>query len=258
MSVAADRFITIFSPEGLLWQVEFAAKAVKQSEITAIGVKGQNAIVVCVEKKIPNQLVEPSTVTHMFRITPHVGACLVGLAADVSYLSRILRYYATNFQYDNGFEMPISLLATRLSEIHQQESQFAGLRPTAVSALIFGYDAPSDDFSLFKVDPSGNYSGYKAVACESKEIEVMQAIEKILKPPENNTSDEQIAPPPPLETAGDVAKFIMTNFQSILSTPGVFENSQFEMAVITKNNTKFRLMEGQTYQELLSQAAAEI
>lgn len=62
--------ITIFSPEGKLHQIEYAFKAIKSSNKTSIGLRSKNCVVVCTEKKIDDNLIDSSTITNIFRVTP--------------------------------------------------------------------------------------------------------------------------------------------------------------------------------------------
>jgi 20S proteasome subunit alpha 1 len=238
MTSSADRFITVFSPEGRLWQVEYAFKAVKQAEITAIGAKGKNAVVIAAQRKVQDKLIDANTVTHMFRITDHVGSCLVGLLTDVLYICRRLRYEAAIFERKNGFEIPVCILASRLSEIHQLESQYSGIRPTAVSALLFGYEASNEDFALYRVEPSGFSSGYRAVACGVKEVEAMSALEKKIQV---------------FESERETSEFVISTLQTVVGVD--FEKSEVEVAVITRSNPTYRLMNGDEIDEILKAVA---
>jgi len=238
MSSSADRYLTVFSPEGKLWQVEYAFKAVKQSEVTAVGVKGKNCVAVVVQKKVPDRLIDPKTVTHMFRITENVGSCLVGYVPDVYYICRRLRYEAGIFERKNGFTIPVSVLASRLSEIHQLESQYAGLRPTAVSALLFGYDSSTNDFALFKVEPSGFFSGYRAVSCGVKEVEAMSALEKKMGA---------------FESPDQAAEFAVSTLQTVVGVD--FEAKEIELAVMTKDSMRFNLLNTESIDKILHAVA---
>lgn len=233
-----DRFITVFSPEGRLWQVEYAFKAVKQAEVTSVAAKGQNSIIVAVQKKVEDKLIDPSTVTHMFRISEHVGACLVGLTPDMHYICRQLRAIAAKFEFKNGFEAPVSVLAGGLSEIHQLESQYSGARPTAVSALIFGYEPSTNNFVLYKVEPSGFSCGYRAVSCGVKETEAMSQLEKKI---EEFPSEKENA------------EFVLSILQTVVGID--FEAKEVEVAIMTREHTNYRLMTTDEIEQILTAVA---
>ena len=94
-----DRAITIFSAEGRLYQVEYAMKAVNQQNTTTIGVRGEHCAIVVTQKKVPDALVDASSVTHMHTISKNIGCCVTGLEGDGRFKVDQARQEANQWSY---------------------------------------------------------------------------------------------------------------------------------------------------------------
>lgn len=179
-STGFDRHITVFSPEGRLYQVEYAFKAVKSPGLTSIGVRGKDSVVLVTQKKVADKLVDPSSVTNMFRITPTMGCVTTGLTADAKNQVKRARMEAAQFEYENGFPIPVENLAMRTANVAQVYTQHAFMRALGVMTIYGGIDEETGP-SLFRVDPAGHYSSMKACSAGAKEQEANNLLEKKIK-----------------------------------------------------------------------------
>lgn len=176
-----DRHITIFSPEGRLYQVEYAFQAVKKNQnVTSVALRGDDSVVCVTQKKVTEKLLDKDFVTHLYNITPSIGCLMTGMTADARALVYKAREIASKFKDKNAYEMPVHYLALKLANIGQVYTQHAYMRPYGVSCMLCSIDEEKGP-SLFQIDPAGNYFGYKAAAAGTKDQEAVNALEKIVK-----------------------------------------------------------------------------
>ena len=135
-----DRNITVFSPEGKLYQIEYAFKAIRLPGDTTIGVRGADTVCLITTKKVPDKLVDPSSVTRMYRITPNIGCCVTGRLPDARALIYKSRSIAAEFQFDNGYSIPVRHLANEVANYNQIFTQRAFKRVPGASLLYCSVD----------------------------------------------------------------------------------------------------------------------
>lgn len=193
MSKAAgyDRHISIFSPEGKLYQVEYAIKAAKSSGLTTVAIRGKDSVCVATQKKIPDALTDPEYITNIYSISGNIGCIVTGLPADGRSLVIRARQIASEFQDKNGYECPVHWLSYKVANLGQLYTQHAYMRPYGVTMIFFGIDDEKGP-QLYKVDPAGKYYGCRACAAGTKEEEATSMLEKIHKKKENVDETETI------------------------------------------------------------------
>ena len=230
----------IFSPDGRIYQMEFAFKAIQSFGQTSIAIRGKDSVVVCCKKNIPDKLIVPESVTNIFAITEDIGAIMVGNMNDARYVVQYLRNIAAQFKMRFQYEIPVPVLATRTSQYLQKYSQYAGMRPFCVNTTIVGCD---EEFGpqCFRIDPSGQSIGFKAVSTGSKEQEAMSQLEKQFKKnPGNWDSKETI----------EVA---ITVLQAVTSSD--FKSNEIEIGFSTVDKPKFRKLKETEIENLLNDLA---
>ncbi len=169
-SMGYDRAITVFSPEGRLYQVEYATEAVRHGPL-AVGVKAADGVVLAGEKRSPHALADLETLKKLLLIDDHVGCAIAGLHADARKLIDQARVQSqiNRLSYDE----PISIqsLVVNICDTKQLHTQYGGARPFGVSLLVAGVD--DNGPQLYTTDPSGSFWGWKAAAI-GKESDVVR------------------------------------------------------------------------------------
>ena len=153
-----DRALTVFSPDGRLFQIEYAREAVKRGT-PSVGIICKDGVVFAVNKKVKSKLIVPSSIEKIFKIDEHIATASSGLVADARRLVDISRNQAqiNRLQYHE----PISVtgLAKYIGDLEQMYTQSGGIRPFGISLLIGGVS--DGECKLFETDPSGALVEYK-------------------------------------------------------------------------------------------------
>ncbi|KAK2196341.1 bifunctional Proteasome subunit alpha4/Nucleophile aminohydrolase [Babesia duncani] len=163
MSRRYDSRTTTFSPEGRLYQVEYALEAINNASLT-VGVLCDDGVILVADKPISSKLLEPGKINEkLYKLDSHIFCAVAGLAADATVLINTCKLYAQRHRYTFGEPQVVEQHIIQICDLKQSYTQFGGLRPFGVSFLFAGFD-PHLGFQLYHTDPSGNYSGWKATA----------------------------------------------------------------------------------------------
>ncbi|KAK2408472.1 proteasome subunit alpha type-6 [Trifolium repens] len=231
-----DRHITIFSPEGRLFQVEYAFKAVKSAGNTSIGVRGKDSVCVVTQKKVPDKLLDQTSVTHLFPITKYLGLLATGITADARTLVQQARNEAAEYRFRYGYEMPVDVLSKWIANKSQVYTQHASMRPLGVVSMVLGID---DEYGpqLYKCDPAGHYFGHKAASAGLKDQEAINFLEKKMK------ND-------PSFTYAETVQTAISALQSVLQED--FKATEIEVGVVQMDNPEFRVLSTEEVDEHLT------
>lgn len=178
MAQAYDRSITVFSPEGHLYQVDYASKIIEKGS-PAVAVTYKEGIILIADKKIFSPLVLPESVEKVFKIDKHAWVACSGLIGD----GRRLVDYARQIAQENKiyYDDPIELdtLVKKIGNVVQYFTQYGGARPFGVSLIVSGIDTLGKH--IYEIEPSGATTAYKALSIGQNKQKIMGFLEKNFK-----------------------------------------------------------------------------
>ena len=171
---AYDRGITIFSPDGRLYQVEYAREAVKRGT-ASIGVRTPEGVVLAVDKRIRSPLMERMSVEKIHKADDHVGIASAGHVADARQLIDFARRQAQVDQLRYGQPVGVETLTKTVTDHIQQYTQVGGARPFGVALIVGGIE--DGEPRLYETDPSGTPYEWQALAVGADRGEIEDYLE---------------------------------------------------------------------------------
>lgn len=230
-----DRGVNTFSPEGRLFQVEYAIEAIKLGS-TAIGIQTSEGVVLAVEKRITSPLMEGSSVEKIVEVDNHIGCAMSGLIADSRTMIDKARVEAQNhwFTYNEPMSVEsvtqaVSNLALEFGDDDAREGAMS--RPFGVALLLGGIDEKGP--RLFHLDPSGTFIQYDAKAIGSGSEGAQTSLQQ-----EYNKS----------MSLKEASKCVLTILKQVMEEK--LNATNVEVATITQQN-KFRMFSKEELEALV-------
>jgi len=181
-----DTRTTIFSPEGRLYQVEYAIEAVGHAG-TCLGVVTNEGIVLAAERRHQNKLLDEAVFSEkIFRISDDMSCAVAGITADANVLLNEMRSMAQRYFLQYQEPIPCEQLVSHICDLKHAYTMYGGRRPFGVSILFMGWDRVYN-YQLFQSDPSGNFMGWKAMCIGSNSAAANSMLEQEYTTPQEMT-----------------------------------------------------------------------
>jgi len=172
-----DMTPTMYSPDGRIYQVEYAIETVKRGTL-AIGVKCKDGIIIAVEEN-PRALQVANITQKIFQVDQHIGVAAAGYIPDARVQVDNARFFSQSSKLTYDEPVEVETVAKHLADQCHQFTQYSGVRPYGVALIIAGVDQKGG--SIYVTDPSGTYVSYAAVAIGASSDEVTDFLEKNYK-----------------------------------------------------------------------------
>eukprot|EP01104_Vermistella_antarctica_P013074 TRINITY_DN38_c0_g1_i3.p1 TRINITY_DN38_c0_g1~~TRINITY_DN38_c0_g1_i3.p1 ORF type:complete len:121 (-),score=26.31 TRINITY_DN38_c0_g1_i3:5-367(-) len=114
-----DTRTTIFSPEGLLYQVTYAMKAIGHAG-SAIGILATDGIILAAEKKNTSVLLDKQEkMAKTYRVDNHLAVAGAGITADSNIPFNHARPCAQRHTYQSKETVSFEYLPSQVSQLNQ-------------------------------------------------------------------------------------------------------------------------------------------
>jgi len=238
-----DRGVNTFSPEGRLFQVEYAIEAIKHGS-TAIGIRTKEGVILAVEKRLNSPLICPESIEKILEIDDHMGCAMSGLTADARTLVDHARVEAQAHWFTYNERMPVESCVNSVADLaldfsdSDKDRKRVMSRPFGVALLVGGYD-PIDGPVLFNTDPSGTFTKYMACSIGNAQEGATSMLQ------------EQYNQDMSLQEAETLA---LTCLRQVMEEK--LSKDNIEVAKITATSKKFEILAGPAIEEVIQRLPA--
>ncbi|EDV36804.1 uncharacterized protein Dana_GF13142 [Drosophila ananassae] len=224
-----------FSPDGRVFQIDYASKAVEKSG-TVIGLRGKDCVILAVEKIISSKLHEEDAAGRIFTIEKNIGMAIAGLVADGNYVADIARQEAANFRQQFEHAIPLKHLCERVAGYIHAYTLYSAVRPFGLSVIFASWDEVEGP-QLYKIEPSGSSFGYYACASGKAKQQAKTEMEK-LKP---NMETEEL-----VKSAGEIIYKVHDDLKD--------KDFRFEMGLVGRDTNGLHRINPAEYTEIARNA----
>ncbi|MCD6227239.1 archaeal proteasome endopeptidase complex subunit alpha [Candidatus Micrarchaeota archaeon] len=172
---AYDRALTLFSPDGRLFQVEYAKEAVNNGA-PAIGMKYKDGVILSGYRRIATKLIVPESIKKIFLVDPHIAVATSGWVADARRLIEYAQKEVQNYKMTYNENPSVKYICREVSNVFQAYTQYGGTRPFGTALLFAGID--NGKTYVYETDPSGTMLQYNATAVGAGRNEILEYLNK--------------------------------------------------------------------------------
>jgi len=171
---AYDRGTSLFSPDGRIYQVEYAREAVSRGA-PSVGLRTTGGVILAAQSRAGSPLMESESIEKLHKLDDHVGAASAGHVADARQLVDFARRQAQVNRLRFGEPIDVEALTKYLTDHIQENTQRGGTRPYGAALLVGGIE--NDDPRLFAADPSGTPNEWKATVIGGSGPDIQEFLE---------------------------------------------------------------------------------
>ncbi|KAG5319335.1 PSA4 protein, partial [Pseudoatta argentina] len=248
-----DTRTTIFSPEGRLYQVEYAMEAISHAG-TCLGILANDGILLAAEKRNTNKLLDEVFFSEkIYKLNDDIVCSVAGITSDANVLTNELRLIAQRYLLQYGEAIPCEQLVSWLCDVKQAYTQYGGKRPFGVSILYMGWDKYYG-YQLYQSDPSGNYGGWKATCIGNNSAAAVSSLKQEYKEGETTLKDAMALAIKVLSKTLDMNKLTAEKVEMAILTR---EDGKTKTKILPANEVNALIAEHDRLEALAEQAKKE-